>query len=234
MTSVWGAIFPNTIPRDGICWYSLGSVLTNTIPMDSNPTTRIPNSCSCTCTSSSQKASHPNISETESGIIGGVKTTGNIKKNDNNKNKLHKEALSNHFANAWVTRPERPKGVKDAVKQARRAPTGDVPEISPEWRCHIDIIPPCRGEPSGLKVAKVNVKEFCFTLAYLFLDSRFYFWHLNPNNFRNNLTLKHKYKRSVALWVKQESSNYVNVSSWIVEAEMRQVSLTEQRCQGRF
>ena len=31
-------------------------------------------------------------------------------------------ALSHHCTVAWVTRPERPKGVKDVVKQARRAP----------------------------------------------------------------------------------------------------------------
>ena len=30
-------------------------------------------------------------------------------------------ALSNHCTVAWVTRPERPKGVKDEVNQARRA-----------------------------------------------------------------------------------------------------------------
>ena len=32
-------------------------------------------------------------------------------------------ALSNHCTVVWVTRPERPKGVKDKVKQARRAAT---------------------------------------------------------------------------------------------------------------
>ena len=37
-----------------------------------HPTTRIPNSSSCT----SQKTSHPDISETESGIIQGVFLTG--------------------------------------------------------------------------------------------------------------------------------------------------------------
>ena len=30
-------------------------------------------------------------------------------------------ALSHHCIDAWVTRPERPKGVKDVIKQARRA-----------------------------------------------------------------------------------------------------------------
>ena len=30
-------------------------------------------------------------------------------------------ALSKHCTVAWVTRPERPKGAKDEVKQARRA-----------------------------------------------------------------------------------------------------------------
>ena len=29
--------------------------------------------------------------------------------------------LSHHCTVAWVTRPERPKGVKDVIKQARRA-----------------------------------------------------------------------------------------------------------------
>ena len=32
-------------------------------------------------------------------------------------------ALSDHCTIAWVTRPERPKNVKDEVKQARRAAT---------------------------------------------------------------------------------------------------------------
>ena len=31
------------------------------------------------------------------------------------------DTLSNHHTVAWVTRPERPKGAKDEVKQARRA-----------------------------------------------------------------------------------------------------------------
>ena len=31
--------------------------------------------------------------------------------------------LSHHCTVAWVTRPERPKGVKDVIKQARRATT---------------------------------------------------------------------------------------------------------------
>ena len=35
--------------------------------------------------------------------------------------------LSNHCTVAWVTRPEHPKGVKDEVKQARRA------QSRPEW-----------------------------------------------------------------------------------------------------
>ena len=30
-------------------------------------------------------------------------------------------ALSHHCTDAWVTRPERPKGVKDIIKQAQRA-----------------------------------------------------------------------------------------------------------------
>ena len=31
--------------------------------------------------------------------------------------------LAHHCTVAWVTRPERPKGVKDVIKQARRAAT---------------------------------------------------------------------------------------------------------------
>ena len=33
-------------------------------------------------------------------------------------------ALSNHCTVAWVTRPERPKGVKHVIKQAQRAQVG--------------------------------------------------------------------------------------------------------------
>ena len=40
--------------------------------------------------------------------------------------------LSYHCNVAWVTRPERPKGVKDVIKQARRAqsrPEGPQPRL---------------------------------------------------------------------------------------------------------
>ena len=38
------------------------------------------------------------------------------------KNKFS-NALSHHCTDAWVTRPERPKGVKNVIKQARSAAT---------------------------------------------------------------------------------------------------------------
>ena len=39
-------------------------------------------------------------------------------------------ALFNHCTVAWVTRPERPQGVKDEVKQARSRPDGPLPDKS--------------------------------------------------------------------------------------------------------
>ena len=56
------------------------------------------------------------------------------KKKNSKKNKLKKNKFSNalchHCTDAWVTRPERPKGVKDVIKQTRRAqsrPEGPQP-----------------------------------------------------------------------------------------------------------
>ena len=43
------------------------------------------------------------------------------KNEKNSKKKKFSNALSHHCTDAWVTRPERPKGVKDIIKQARRA-----------------------------------------------------------------------------------------------------------------
>ena len=37
------------------------------------------------------------------------------------KNKKFSNALSHHCTDEWITRPERPKGVNDVVKQAQRA-----------------------------------------------------------------------------------------------------------------
>ena len=66
-----------------------------------SPTARIPNSSSC-CTL--QKLSHDDISRAQ-------------------EPSMVSNALSNHCTFAWVTRPERPKDVKDEVKQAQRAAT---------------------------------------------------------------------------------------------------------------
>ena len=48
-----------------------------------------------------------------------------MKKMEKNEKRFSKKKFSNalchHCTDAWVTRPERPKGVKDEVKQARRA-----------------------------------------------------------------------------------------------------------------
>ena len=57
------------------------------------------------------------------------------KKKKNSQKKTTKKtkfsnALCHHCTDAWVTRPERPKGVKDVIKQARRAqsrPEGPQP-----------------------------------------------------------------------------------------------------------
>ena len=49
------------------------------------------------------------------------KTEKNLKKIKKNSQKKFSNALSHHCTDAWVTRPERPKGVKDVIKQARRA-----------------------------------------------------------------------------------------------------------------
>ena len=72
---------------------------------DSHPTTRLPNSSSSSFCSS-QKPPSANISETA-----GVKTTRKI---------LNIKVLSHYCTVAWVTRPERPKGMKDIIKQARK------------------------------------------------------------------------------------------------------------------
>ena len=56
----------------------------------------------------------------------------NNEKNSKKKTKKNKfsNALSHHCTDAWVTRPQRPKGVKDVIKQGRRAqrpPEGPQP-----------------------------------------------------------------------------------------------------------
>ena len=45
------------------------------------------------------------------------------KKNEekNEEKNYFSNALSHRCTDAWVTRPQRPKGVKDVIKQARRA-----------------------------------------------------------------------------------------------------------------
>ena len=105
--------------------------------------------------SASQKPSSANISETESGILDPLVS----KQMDFFLSKLTKNylvfrflcdflvfsnALSHHCTVAWVTRPERPKGVRDEVKQAWRAtsqksgPNG-APRLPVDWYCFGDI-----------------------------------------------------------------------------------------------
>ena len=53
-----------------------------------------------------------------------MKKMKEMEKNEKKKKKFSKNfsnALCHHCTDAWVTRPERPKVVKDVIKQARRA-----------------------------------------------------------------------------------------------------------------
>ena len=77
----------------------------------SNPTIRKPNSSVCL----SQTKPGPQV-EAQPAIF----FLKSQKKNISKKNTIS-NALFHHCTDAWVTRPERPKGAKDEVKQARRA-----------------------------------------------------------------------------------------------------------------
>ena len=81
-----------------------------------NPTTRIPNS-----SSSSQKASHGNISGIIFKRIWKFQISLQLFLNFSVIFLDFSNALSNDCTTAWVTWPERPKGMKDVIEQARRA-----------------------------------------------------------------------------------------------------------------
>ena len=81
-----------------------------------NPTTRIPNS-----SSSSQKASHGNISGIIFKKIWTFQISLQLFLNFSVIFLDFSNALSNDCTTAWVTWPERPKGMKDVIEQARRA-----------------------------------------------------------------------------------------------------------------
>ena len=57
-----------------------------------------------------------------------------IKKNLNNEKINFSNALFHHCTVAWVTWPERPKGVKDVIKQARRRAQNRPKGPQPRYR----------------------------------------------------------------------------------------------------